>query len=239
MKKFLILSLFAFAFVLPIAHAQNATGYVPLAPIPGLTSAQDNISADTLANFLNNLYKYLIGLAAVLAVIQIIRGGFYIMGQESVTKKGEGRHLIQQAILGLVLVLLPALVFSIINPAILNLSISSFQPIKMEKTKSTAIPSAKPDAQTSTVSSTGALSTTQTNFICSNGDCTSAYPSALQACNGAKSQVLMACVPAQTDPTKLDITHSVPFPDNAPMKETCPAGQELIVSCPEYQAYSF
>lgn len=102
----------------------NATGFVPLAPIPGLTSAQSNVTASTLANFLNNLYLYLIGAAATLAVIMIIWGGLEIATQDSVSKQGAGRNKIQQALFGLVLVLSPFLVFSIINPAILNLSIA-------------------------------------------------------------------------------------------------------------------
>lgn len=99
------------------------SGFVPLAPIPGLTQ---DATADTagLANFFNNLYKYLIGLAAVLAVIMIIWGGLEYSTQDSVSKKSDGKNRIIQAILGLVLVLSPALVFSIINPSILNLSIN-------------------------------------------------------------------------------------------------------------------
>ena len=100
-----------------------AQGFVPLTNIPGLTSGA---VADTtgLANFLNNLYKYLIGLAAILAVIEIIWGGLEISTQDSVSKKSDGKERITQAILGLILVLSPVLVFSIINPSILNLSLN-------------------------------------------------------------------------------------------------------------------
>lgn len=99
-----------------------AQGFVPLAPIPGLTQGA---TADTvgLANFFNNLYKYLIGVAAILAVIEIIWGGLEISTQDSVSKKSDGKQRIYNAIGGLVLVLSPVLVFSIINPSILNLSL--------------------------------------------------------------------------------------------------------------------
>lgn len=58
----------------------------------------------------------------MLAVIQIIRGGLLIATSGSIGSHTEGRELITQAILGLVLVLSPVLVFYIINPSILNLS---------------------------------------------------------------------------------------------------------------------
>ena len=107
----------------PTASTES-TGFVPLAPIPGLTDVGSNITSSTLAGFLNNLYLYLIGAAATLAVIMIIWGGLEISTQDSISKQGAGRQKIQQAILGLVLVLSPVLVFSIINPSILNLSLA-------------------------------------------------------------------------------------------------------------------
>ncbi len=97
--------------------------FVPLAPIPGLTDSQSNISSSSIAGFLNNLYKFLIGIAAALAIIMIIWGGWEIMTQDSISKHGEGRSKIEQALLGLGLILAPVLVFTIINPSILNLNV--------------------------------------------------------------------------------------------------------------------
>jgi len=104
-------------------HVFAADGFVALAPIEGLTKS---VTADTagLANFFNNLYKFLIGIAAVLAVIMIIWGGLEYSTQDSVSKKSDGKNRIIQAIFGLILVLSPVLVFSLINPSILNLSIN-------------------------------------------------------------------------------------------------------------------
>jgi len=104
-----------------------AQGFTALAPIPGLTSpeATSVVNADTLANFFNNLYKYLIGLAATLAVIQIIWAGINIaMHQDNVSSITDEKGKIRNAIFGLILVLSPVLVFSIINPSILNLSLN-------------------------------------------------------------------------------------------------------------------
>lgn len=120
MKNILLLSvvaLFGFA-----SHA-FAQGFVPLAEIPGLTSGV-TANSEGLAQFFNNLYRYLIGLAAVLAIIEIIWGGLEMATKDSISKQSEGKERIQEAILGLVLVLSPVLVFSIINPSILNLSVN-------------------------------------------------------------------------------------------------------------------
>lgn len=123
MKKILLFSLFVF--FLGLAPHAFAQGFVALAPIPGLTDTGSAVvNAASLAAFFNNLYKYLIGLAAALAVIMIIWGGLEISTQDSISKQGEGREKIKAAIFGLILVLSPALVFSIINPSILNLSLN-------------------------------------------------------------------------------------------------------------------
>ncbi len=101
-----------------------AQGFVPLAGIPGLTTGEVAGSGN-LALFFNNLYKYLIGLAATLAIIQIIWGGIAIAtNKDDVSKILDEKGKIYNAIFGLILVLSPVLVFSIINPNILNLSLN-------------------------------------------------------------------------------------------------------------------
>lgn len=143
MKKIVFIALLFIPFL------ASAQGFVPLAPIPGLTdpsSAMSVINSQNLANFFNNLYKYLIGVAAVLAVIEIIWGGLEISTKDSVSKKSDGKARITQAILGLVLVLSPVIVFSIINPSILNLSLN------LPKLKTA--PGAPVSTQTTTATST-------------------------------------------------------------------------------------
>lgn len=142
MKKLLLIALIAVNMA-GVAHADTAApsstaqpssgaattqtsasgNFVPLAPIPGLTQGVVANSSG-LANFLNNLYKYLVGAAAILAVIMIIWGGLEISTKDSVSKKSDGKARITQAIFGLILVLSPVIVFSIINPSILNLSLN-------------------------------------------------------------------------------------------------------------------
>src|SRR3989344_5673975 len=75
--------------------------------------------------FLNNLYIFAIGIAVILAIGMIIWGGTEIaLNRGSVSSVMDGKGKISQALLGLLLVLSPALVFSIITPAILNLEVN-------------------------------------------------------------------------------------------------------------------
>lgn len=122
MKKINLVAITLFLGLAPLYTF--AQGFVPLAGIPELTTG-DVANSGNLALFFNNLYKYLIGLAATLAIIQIIWGGIAIAtNQDDVSKIMDDKGKIYNAIFGLILVLSPALVFSIINPNILNLSLN-------------------------------------------------------------------------------------------------------------------
>lgn len=114
--------------------AENTnTAFVSLTNIPALEGAGN---AATLPAFVNSLYKIAIGLAAVLAVLQIIRAGIMYMGGDSVTEKKEAKNLIALSIGGLVLILSPVIVFSIINPSILDLKIGGLS--ELADTETTA-----------------------------------------------------------------------------------------------------
>ncbi len=117
MNKLFFLSLLVLLTVPVIAFAQ---AFVPLTSVPAFTEVS---SSNNIAAFLNNLYRISIGVAAVLAVLQITRAGIsYSMG-DSITEKKEARSLILKSVLGLVLVLSPAIVFGIIDPRILELNL--------------------------------------------------------------------------------------------------------------------
>lgn len=141
MKKIIFVSLILLLGFAPHVFAQ---GFVPLAPIPGLTQG-GAVDSGNLADFFNSLYKYLIGLAATLAIIQIIWGGINIAtNQDDVSKIMDDKSKIYNAIFGLILVLSPVLVFSIINPNILNLSLN-LPPID-----TTVAPPVRPSAPSTT-----------------------------------------------------------------------------------------
>lgn len=114
--KYLILALV----LLSLPALAFAEGFVPLTSVPAFQNLAD---AQNLSGFLNGLYKICIGLAAVLAILQLVRAGIMYMGGDSITDKREARNLIMLALFGLLLVLSPVIVFGIINPDILSLRI--------------------------------------------------------------------------------------------------------------------
>ena len=134
-----VLLLIAFLALPALAFAQGATstgpGFIALTNIPGLT---DVGNAFDLQNFLNQLYRICIGAAAVIAVLQIMRAGIMYMGGDSVTEKKEAKNLIALSIGGLILVLSPVVVFSVINPEILSLKIGNIEGLKVPEQGATA-----------------------------------------------------------------------------------------------------
>ncbi len=126
----------------------NAFSFVPLTNIPGLTNLSNVGTTAGLSAFLNQLYKLCIGAAAALAVLQIMRAGIMYMGGDSITEKKQAKTLIGLSIGGLILVLTPVIVFSIINPKILNLTIDTnslkVPPVKLDPADMEIDPALKP-----------------------------------------------------------------------------------------------
>ena len=123
MKLFSHIAIFflLLVFFLPLVlFAQGAP--VSVEPLTGLPGFEEAVEGGT-EPLLNQLYRYLIGIAAILAVLVLMYGGFKYMTSEAVDKKSQGRDDMWRAILGLILVLSPFLVFSVINPSILNLDL--------------------------------------------------------------------------------------------------------------------
>ena len=92
-------------------------GFVSLSCIPGFAAA---VGEGGLTAFFNLLYQMCIGVAAVLAVLQLTRAGIMYMGGDSITEKKEAKRLISISIIGLILVLSPVLILNLINPSINN-----------------------------------------------------------------------------------------------------------------------
>jgi hypothetical protein len=118
-------------FIVPfLSHAQGA--FTPLTNLPGL----DNVlESNSLPNLLNQIYRLCIGAAAVIAVLKIMQAGaLHMFNKGSIAVSGKSRELIQNSVLGLLLVLSPAIVFGIINPDILDISLdfSKIQPNPIE-----------------------------------------------------------------------------------------------------------
>lgn len=118
---------FVGVFLLPVeVFAQE--NFVPLTSLPGLDAIAETkqvINGESLPAFFNSLYRLCIGAAAIIAVVQIIRAGITFMtNKESVSANKDAKALLAGAVLGMVLVLSPVIVFGIINPDILRLDLN-------------------------------------------------------------------------------------------------------------------
>ncbi len=94
--------------------------YTLLEPIMGVTAIN---TASDLATFFNFLFKMLIGLCSLLAVIMIIIGGIEYLTTEAFTGKSNARERIENAVTGLVLLAAVYLILYTINPNLLRLNI--------------------------------------------------------------------------------------------------------------------
>jgi len=77
----------------------------------------------SMADFVNAAFLAAIGVGAMLAVLQLARAGMLYMGSDMWHKKEQARHLIQDAVIGLLLLLSVWIVLNQINPQILNLDV--------------------------------------------------------------------------------------------------------------------
>ena len=113
------LGLLALAFI--FAPDVLAQGFVQVQPLTSLGIATS--TPESLAPFINQLYKYGIGIGAIMAVLIIMYGGFKYMTSEAMGPKSAGKEDIQRAVLGLLLLMSPVLVFGVINQDILDLNL--------------------------------------------------------------------------------------------------------------------
>jgi hypothetical protein len=106
--------------------------YVLLAPIPclgtngstdpGTTCVNGQVTSTSIQGYLIYVFKLIIALAVLLAIIMTIWGGFKYMTVESVTGKSGARKTIQDAVTGLLLALASYLILYTINPNLVNLA---------------------------------------------------------------------------------------------------------------------
>ena len=106
---------------------QQALGTATLVPTPSQSgqfiSELFNPNNTNLAVFFNAFFKTALVVGAMLAVLRIGYAGFVYMTTDSFGSKGNARQIIQDAVLGLLLLLSVWLILNQINPNLLNLNI--------------------------------------------------------------------------------------------------------------------
>jgi hypothetical protein len=82
-------------------------------------------SYDNLGAFVNAAFKMTISIGAVVAVAQFVYGGIvYMMTESGAVQMGESKDRMQNALLGLVMLLSTYVIFNQINPDLLNLNVN-------------------------------------------------------------------------------------------------------------------
>lgn len=99
-----------------LAGAQET--YIPYVAIPGVEYDSDGLIA-----LINQLYIMLIVAGSIFAVIKIVLAGLKWSTSDIVSNKHDAMHDIQGVLLGLAILLAPAIVLSTINKDILNLNV--------------------------------------------------------------------------------------------------------------------
>lgn len=89
-----------------------------------LFSGVFNGSIPDLPTFLNKAFELAIAIGAILAVLRILYGGMLYMGTDTFGKKSKAKEILQDAVLGLLLLLGTYIILEQINPEILNLNIN-------------------------------------------------------------------------------------------------------------------
>ena len=85
-----------------------------------------------IGDYIAVIYRYAIGLAGAAAAIMLVYGGFlYLMGSAA-GEVGQGKTIIQDALIGLLLVLGSYAILNTVNPNTLNLTLPNIQPILSE-----------------------------------------------------------------------------------------------------------
>lgn len=93
----------------------NNLSYTPLEPIPG----QDGTPAD-FCGLLNLLFKVLIYLGGMIAVLFLVLGGIAYMVSEVVDKRTAARERIKASLIGLLILLASYLILFTVNPNLVN-----------------------------------------------------------------------------------------------------------------------
>ena len=97
----------------------------PEVPIPGVrftpaTQSNGVVSIPFLAQYITGIYRVSVGLGAILAAIMIVYGGFRYLLAATLPGVKEGKEVIQNAFIGLVVLLSSYLILNTINPALVT-----------------------------------------------------------------------------------------------------------------------
>jgi hypothetical protein len=102
--------------------------FTPNVPIPRLFEGSQPVDETLLGRYISNFYVFFAGVAGILATVMMMWGGFhYITAAGNPQRMNEGKDIIGNAVIGLVLVLISYLLLNAINPRLIQLRVPSLQ----------------------------------------------------------------------------------------------------------------
>jgi hypothetical protein len=126
MKKLLIILILSISLV--PARSMAADEYKLLEPLPCLNGVTDPSKCKDgvqekieISSYILYVYKMFIALAVFLAILMIIWGGFLYITSETPFKIEDGKGKIQNAVLGLAMVLVSYLILLTVDPRLVNI----------------------------------------------------------------------------------------------------------------------
>lgn len=119
-----------------IAGSVFADNVVLLEPSIFESQAQADAAQQDFGTYVSRMFTLTIGIAAVLAVIQITIGGIMRMTKDSIQDQSDGKKRIQDALVGLLLALASVLILTTINPQLLNFDLSGMIDQAVQKSDS-------------------------------------------------------------------------------------------------------
>jgi hypothetical protein len=117
-----ILLFLLFLSIIPVYNISAQEEFSPITTVPGVISKDGGLPA--IETFLQNIFVFLIGAAAVIAVVQITIGGVQYMTSNAVGSLEDAKSKIRMAIIGLLLILSTYIILQQINPELVNIKLS-------------------------------------------------------------------------------------------------------------------
>jgi len=118
--------------VLCIAPEVYAAQFQPMVGVPGL----DTSGSYTFFGLINRLYIFLIAIGAVIGVIKIALAGVKWATSASGGSISAAKEDIKGVLLGLIILMVPYIVLSIINPRFANLDVLKLKPLSLPAAQS-------------------------------------------------------------------------------------------------------
>ncbi len=152
-----------------VTIVHGAGEYTPLVGIPGVPTS----GAAGLPEFFNRVYLLTISLGALFGILKIAYAGVKYSTTDVLSSKQSAKEDIKGVLLGLAILLLPALVLQTINPKLTNLDIlSAATKINLDKSAGTGVGTGGVVAQHTTAYPSGtAFDKTNYHMTCEQQQC--------------------------------------------------------------------